>query len=59
MGTRRTRILRIYADFFWILWGCSIFGLRFEIHCDTNGCTDFTDFTDLYGFFVPKIRIHP
>jgi hypothetical protein len=27
--------------------------------CDTNGCTDFTDFTDEYGFFVPKIRIHP
>ena len=19
---------------------------------DTNGCTDFTDFTDLYGFFL-------
>ncbi|MEN9610582.1 MAG: hypothetical protein RLZZ628_1396 [Bacteroidota bacterium] len=27
--------------------------------CDTNGCTDFTDFTDSYGFFVPQIRMNP
>jgi hypothetical protein len=24
--------------------------------CDTNGSTDFTDLTDLYGFFLQKIR---
>jgi hypothetical protein len=26
--------------------------LHFWIHCDTNGCTDFTDFTDWYRFFL-------
>jgi hypothetical protein len=38
---------RIGAD----LRGCFIFRLHFWIPCDTNGCTDFTDFTDEYGFF--------
>jgi hypothetical protein len=27
------------------------FRLHFWIHCDTNGCTDFTD---SYGFFCPQ-----
>ncbi|MEN9611255.1 MAG: hypothetical protein RLZZ628_2069 [Bacteroidota bacterium] len=47
IGTRMTRILRIYADFL----GCFIFRFHFGIHWDTNGSTDFTDFTDSYGFF--------
>jgi hypothetical protein len=35
IGTRMTRILQIF-------WDVSFLG----IHCDTNRCTDFTDFTD-------------
>jgi hypothetical protein len=30
------------------------FRLHFGIHYDTNRCTDFTDFTDGYGFLEPK-----
>jgi hypothetical protein len=43
--------------------------LHFGIYCDTNGCTDSTDFTDWCGFFLffagnkafglKKIRINP
>jgi hypothetical protein len=29
----------------------------FWIHCDTNRCTDFTDFTDGYGFLEPKCLV--
>jgi hypothetical protein len=36
-------------------FGCFIFRLHFGIHCDTNGCTDFTDFTDAVRiFFYPN-----
>jgi hypothetical protein len=37
---------------FGIILGCFIFRSHFWIHCDTNGCADFTDFTDWYGFFL-------
>jgi hypothetical protein len=47
--------LGLNGIFFGIKWDVSLGAksrLHFRIHCDTNGCTDFTDFTDCYGFFL-------
>jgi hypothetical protein len=35
-----------------IFWDVSFYRLHFGIHCDTNGCTDFTDFTDAVRIFL-------
>jgi hypothetical protein len=47
----------IFWDFWDFQWDALFLGYTFGIHCDTNRCTDFTDFTDGYGFLEPKCLV--
>jgi hypothetical protein len=51
MDVRILRISQMDTDFFLFFWGYFIFRLHFWIPCDTNRCTDFTDFTDAVRIF--------